>query len=236
MNILLIAGHGAGDPGAVSRFGGVSYQEASLARSLVSMMKTRLSGYAHVDIYPTERCAYDDVCAGTASRYGDFSKYGYVLEIHFNAFRSDTGDGKRKGSEAYVTASEAGISVEEAILTELQTLGFPNRGVKRKNFTVIAAAKARGVSSCLLEVCFVDDWDDLSLYQKSPEAVAGAIARGIIQGFGLSAETPTTYLAAIETLSSAGIIQSPEYWQSAAPTLPHLDELLIKMANYISRI
>ena len=60
-----------------------------------------------------------------------------------------------------MTTSESGITVEEAICKNVAALGFTNRGVKRKNWSVIATAKSQGVSSCLLEVCFIDDPDDI---------------------------------------------------------------------------
>ena len=39
----------------------------------------------------------------------DFSKYNYVLEIHFNS-------GGGSGSEIFVTTAESGITVEDEIL------------------------------------------------------------------------------------------------------------------------
>ena len=51
MKILLISGHGAGDPGAVSQFG----KEADETIYMVEEIKKTLSAYAQVDLYPTER-------------------------------------------------------------------------------------------------------------------------------------------------------------------------------------
>ena len=56
MKILLISGHGAGDPGAVSQFG----KEADETIYMVEEIKKTLSAYAQVDLYPTERNAYKD--------------------------------------------------------------------------------------------------------------------------------------------------------------------------------
>ena len=46
MKILLIAGHGAGDPGA----SGCGYKEANLTRELVNLIAPKLRKYANVDV------------------------------------------------------------------------------------------------------------------------------------------------------------------------------------------
>ena len=235
MNILLIAGHGAGDPGAVATVNGKSYKEAELTRQVVENLKRNLEEYAAVTVYPTERNAYSDYQVGKLGTYAKLSKFDYVLEIHFNAFSRDGGNGKVKGTEAYVTTSEAGVSVENAILQRMAALGYTNRGVKRKNWGVISAVKKAGVSACLLEVCFVDDGDDMALYEMTKLKTAEAIALGIAEGFGLRKEkAQMTAEEAIVALAGKGIINTPDYWMAHYGDLRFLDELLIKMAEYIT--
>lgn len=189
LNILLIAGHGAGDPGACATVNGKSYQEAEETRKLNDLIDKKLKGVAHVTIYPTSHSAFSDYKAGKLNTYAKFAKFDYVLETHFNAFKKDAGDGATKGAECYVTTTEKGVSVETAICKNIAALGFKNRGVKRKNLAVIKTAKNAGVSSALLEVCFIDDADDMKLYEASRDKVADAIARGIADGFGLKLPT-----------------------------------------------
>ncbi|MFR2739296.1 MAG: N-acetylmuramoyl-L-alanine amidase, partial [[Clostridium] innocuum] len=93
MKILLIAGHGAGDPGA----SGCGYKEADLTRELVNLIAPKLRKYATVDVYNVNRSAFYDVQNGTFK----ISKYDYVLEVHFNAF-----NGSGHGTEIFVTDSE----------------------------------------------------------------------------------------------------------------------------------
>lgn len=185
MKILLISGHGAGDPGAVSTVGGKAYREAEETRQLATDVSAALSGAAHVDIYPTERNAFIDYGDGVLGSAARFSQYDYVLEIHFNAYRYDPGNGVTKGVECYVTTEEKTLGVEEAICRNISALGFINRGVKRKNWAVIKTAKNAGVSSALLEVCFIDDADDMKIYEANRKKVAAAIAEGVMEGFGL---------------------------------------------------
>ena len=195
MRILLIAGHGAGDPGALGTCQGRSCREADETRKLTAALKTALQGSAEVTVYPTDRNAYQDYRAGTLRTTAQFSRYDYVLEVHFNASLPSAADGENKGTEIFVTASEAGTTVEEAILRELATLGLRDRGVKRQDWAVIRTAKASGVSAALLEVCFIDDPDDMAIYAaQGAERAASAVAAGIRAGFGLP--EPADQLAA----------------------------------------
>ena len=178
MKILLIAGHGAGDPGAV----GNGYKEAELTREVVKLLKPQLDNYADVTIADTSKNWFNNKM--------DFSPYHYVLEIHYNAGVNDTkGNNGTTGTEIYITTSEKTHGVETEIVKGISSIGFKNRGVKRKNWSVINRAKSQGVSSALLEVCFIDDADDMWLYQKKKTEVIKAIANGIIKGFGLEAKT-----------------------------------------------
>ena len=50
--------------------------------------------------------------------------------------------------------------------------------------------RSAGVSSALLEVCFLDDPDDMRVYSANKTAVATAIAAGIGSGFGIQVQPP----------------------------------------------
>lgn len=171
MKILLIAGHGDGDSGAV----GNGYKEADLTREVVSMVSTILSKYATVDIYPTKKSCYKDLTRGIWRK--NFKNYNYVLEVHFNA-------GGGTGTEIYVTTREKSVDVEKAIVNNLSKY-YKNRGVKRTNFLVINTAKSYGVSSALLEVCFIDNANDVNTYVNNKYNIANAIVKGIVDGFKL---------------------------------------------------
>lgn len=193
MKILLIAGHGAGDPGAVSTVAGKSYKEADEARALVRSLVTSLTkAGVEATTYNLLRNAYADYKEGSLSRLAKFSEYDLVLEIHFNAFALDEGNGKTKGVEAYVTTAAKNTAAAEAMCRHISALGFTNRGVKRKNYSVISTADAEGVSSTLLEVCFLDDADDMALYEKSREAVVQAVTAGICEAYSIQKPTEKT--------------------------------------------
>ncbi len=183
IKILLIAGHGEGDPGAP----GIGCNEADLTREFVKLVKPELEKYATVDIADVSKNWYE-------RRHSLNAKgYNYVLENHFNAIKKETvSDGKNKGTEIYVTNAEKGETVEEKILQKICALGFRNRGVKKVDYSLIKCIKNQGVSSALLEVCFIDDIDDMAIYNKKKKEIAAAVAEGIAEGFGLKKKETAT--------------------------------------------
>ena len=181
MKILLIAGHGAGDPGACSNYG----VEATETRRVVNMLRSQFGAYAgvSVDVYPVNRNAYADIGAGALQV--NFANYDYVLEIHFNSSINESAT----GVEVWVIPIENGITVEQTIVNKVSSLGYANRGVKRDDFRVIRTAKNKGVSSALVEVCFISNKNDMDRYNNNFSKVCNAIVEGVAEGFGLNKNT-----------------------------------------------
>lgn len=180
MKILLIAGHGQGDPGACAN----GYQEATLTREIVDLLAIKLNNYADVTVFDTNK----NMSKFLKSNLYNFKNFDYVFEVHFNAGVGDTkGNFQTTGTEILVHTKECGTSVEELVLKKISLLGFKNRGVKkRSNLLNMNICKGnQGVSYALLETCFIDDLDDMSLYFKKKDNVIKAVADGIINGFNL---------------------------------------------------
>ena len=174
MKILLIAGHGDGDSGAI----GNGYEEANLTREFAELLCGKLESVCEVELADIKRNWFNYL----ENNNYVFSQYNYVLEIHFNA-------GGGTGTEIYVTTSEERITVEEAMLKNIcNSVKYYNRGVKRKNFRVISKVKSQGVSSALLEVCFIDNCTDVETYQRCKNVIADSVVSGIVEGFGLPYE------------------------------------------------
>ena len=107
MKILLIAGHGEGDSGAVAN----GYKEAELTREVVRKLKPQLDNYADVTVADTAKNWFT-----YKNRVSlNFSPYDYVLEIHFNA-------GGGTGTEIYITTSEKTHGVETEIVKGISAL------------------------------------------------------------------------------------------------------------------
>lgn len=186
MKILLIAGHGAQDSGAVAKIDGVTYKEADLTREVVSNLKPILEGYGvSVGVYPTSHDAYTDYKNGKLVANANFSAYDYVLEIHFNAGGTDLkGDGRIKGDEIFWASRGQATGLETAITSRLFT-GVAQRQSKSGQFAVINTAAGYGKKANLLEVCFIDDADDMRYYIKNKKQIAQNIADGIAEKYNL---------------------------------------------------
>lgn len=191
MKILLIAGHGGNpyDSGAV----GCELTEAVETRSMVDLVSPLLQKYGFdVCKYDKSKNAFYQVTHGKDVFLNGAS---YVIEFHLNAAANDPhGNGKTTGSEIWVHTNEKTVGAEQAILKNLEKLGFKNRGVKRSSgLAVLKNVHKQGVSHALIETCFIDDKDDVDLYKAKKQAVAQAIADGVAEGFGKTVvHTPTT--------------------------------------------
>ena len=182
MKILLIAGHGGTpyDSGAV----GNGYTEAIETRRMANAVAPLLRAYGfEVALYDQSKDAYKVVTQGGSL---PLSGVSYVLEFHLNSAANDpSGNGVTTGTEIFVHTNERGITVEQAILKHVCALGFKNRGVKRSSgLAVLKHVHNHGISHALVETCFVDDKDDMTLYGKKFSAIAQAIADGVAEGFG----------------------------------------------------
>lgn len=206
MKVLLIAGHGDGDSGAC----GNGYREADLTREVVGLLKDKLKSICDVTVADTSHNYFEYL-----KRHSyDFTPYNYVLEVHFNS-------GGGTGTEIFVTTSENGVGVEEAIVRNMcSAVGYRNRGVKRKNWNVISAVKRQGVSSALLEVCFIDSAADVRTYQSRKNEIITAIATGIAEGFGLKQPTKEHWAAQyFRKLKSLGYI-TDNVWSNYDTAVP----------------
>lgn len=234
--MLIMAGHGKNmdgswDPGAV----GCGYQEANLARELRDLIKAA-ADQARVpcDVAP-DRNHYSFFKSG--GQY-DVSAYNYVLEVHFNAAATtdQIGDGIKKGSMVYIDQSETGHSVENAILSNLYSLGsrqaWDGVVVAQRQWPsglmVQSRIRAQGVSHAVLETCFITDWDDMSWYLANKAKIASAIVAGVQQGFGLNyAVSIKPYMVKVEPETIPGKALNIRQWPSTnAPITGQIREAM----------
>lgn len=102
------------------------------------------------------------------------------VSIHLNSGRSDKkGDGNIGGVEVLIYSNNSKAKDEaERICNKIAALGFKNRGVKvRDDLYVLRNTKAPAL---LIEVCFVDDADDVEIYLDNIDNIAEAIAEALI--------------------------------------------------------
>jgi N-acetylmuramoyl-L-alanine amidase len=102
------------------------------------------------------------------------------ISIHFNSGAKDTsGNGKTTGTEVYVySTSSKAKDYAEGVADAISKIGYKNRGVKySQSLYVLRKTKAPAM---LIECCFVDDADDVELYN------ARIMASNIV--FGITGE------------------------------------------------
>jgi len=207
MKILLISGHGAGDTGATSAYG----VEATETRVMSGLVYSRLTKYADVTLYPTNRNCYQDNKNGQLQV--NFKDFDYVFEFHMNQ-SSEARRGLGNGTEVMVHQNIGGVSVEQAIARNICALGFAMRrdqGIWRTNgFLNMETCLNMGIDYALLETCFIDNEHDMTLYKNNKEKIADAIVSGIVEGFGLmpiATEIPNTDALLLRSMTTEEFIE-----------------------------
>ena len=102
------------------------------------------------------------------------------VSIHFNSGANDKkGNGKSTGVEVLVY-SKSSKAYDEAtrICSKLSAIGFKNRGVKVNDDLYVL--RKTNAAALLIEVCFVDDKDDVEIYKKNVDNISKAIAEALI--------------------------------------------------------
>ena len=99
------------------------------------------------------------------------------VSIHFNSAANDkVGNGVTTGVEVYLYNSTSKAKpYAERVCKKISALGFKNRGVKYS--TGLAVLKTKN-PNMLIECCFVDDADDVKIYDY--KKMAKAIVEGIL--------------------------------------------------------
>lgn len=105
----------------------------------------------------------------------------YDISLHFNACFHSPADGKSKGIEAlvYKTGGDA-EKIAKAVCNKVSNAtGLTNRGVKIR--TDLYFLKRTNKPAVLIEICFVDDQDDVKIYKANKDLIAKKIAKAIAQ-------------------------------------------------------
>ena len=180
MKILLVSGHTSGYNACKS----TGVNEGDLNIELVKKIKSLLSKYAEVDVYPYDRDMYKDIRDSRCQV--SLPSYRYILEVHFNAY-----DGSARGTSIQIHSNyKGGISVEQGIIDNVSAIGFKKRGtngiVRRNDLLNMNTCLRLGIDYALIETCFYDSVADMNVYRNNKDNVAKAIVNGIVNGFGIN--------------------------------------------------
>lgn len=180
--IMIDAGHGGTDPGAVFEGRQEKDDVLRLALALGDILKQNGIDVVYTrtnDVYQTP---YQKAVAGNHANADIF------VSLHRNASVSP---GALEGVETLVYADE-GIPAELArnINAELASIGFSNRGVtERPGLVVLRRTKMPAV---LVEVGFIDNKKDNELFDEKFEQIAEKIADGILQTLDITEAKETS--------------------------------------------
>ena len=173
-SVMLDAGHGGADPGAV--YNGRQEKDDTLALTLAVGEILQNNG---IDVLYTRT---EDVYESPYQRALKANAAGvdFFISIHRNSFPRENAV---SGVESLVF-NKSGIKYEMAkeINEQLETIGFVNLGVQeRPNLVVLRRTKMPAV---LVEVGFINSDTDNQLFDSNFSDIAQAIANGILETLG----------------------------------------------------
>lgn len=167
--LFISSGHGGADPGASS--GG--YVERDLTIELRQLIVNELN---KLGVNPRTDPNTNALAQTLTWLRGKFGQRDILLDIHFNASHNTTA----KGSEIIVPdgASEFETSLSNALLKVFTDIGFRDRGVKPEALTArkSLAWMRPDAENVLLEVCFITNTSDMTLYVNSKRIIAKRLA------------------------------------------------------------
>ena len=174
--VFIIAGHGAGDSGAV----GNGYTEAERVRALANRIKT-LSG--------------DDVMLGDTSRnwYADngISRLTIPKDYQIAELHMDSGVYTARGGHVIIQAGIGGADQYDNALAAYISTAFPGRAskiVERSDLANPGRAAAMGYGYRLIECGFISNATDVKIFNDDLDKHAA----GILAAFGINAKTVST--------------------------------------------
>ena len=182
MRINIHAGH---NPDGMTACGAVGLiRESTEARAVKDRVVAQLTAMGHTvhDCTCNNGTNQQDVLKRIVTACNSH-EVDLDVSIHFNAAANPEPDGKTTGTEVLVYNNASGaVPWAQHIADNIAALGYRNRGVKeRPGLYVLKHTKSPAL---LIECCFVDDPDDVAIYNA--DRMAAAIVAGIT---GQAAET-----------------------------------------------
>lgn len=175
MHLFIIAGHGAGDPGAT----GNGYTEAERVRTLAARIGAL--GGSNVTIADTSRNWYADNGISKLSIPKDYQ----IIELHM-----DSASASARGGHVIINGKYKADQYDNALAKMISGI-FPGRSqivVGRTDLANPKRAAAKGYPYRLMECGFITSATDVKIFNSRMDD----IARGILQAFGLSAVGTST--------------------------------------------
>lgn len=188
VNVFVVCGHGAGDPGAC----GNGFEEAEQVRRLGARM-VELGGGRVAMADPARNCYWEDGMLNWS-----IPKGAQVVELH-----RDSADCYARGGHVLIKSGIGGADQYDQALAEAVSSIFPGRAQSVREVSWLKNANqayARGVPYRLVEVGFISDAQDCEVFESRLDD----IARAFLAAFGIGAAEPVSPSPAPEPESPAG--------------------------------
>lgn len=191
VKIFVIAGHGAGDCGAV----GNGYTEAERVRALANRIK--VLGGNDVMLGDTSRNWYEDNGISRLNIPKDYQ----IIELHM-----DSASAPARGGHVIIQSGIGGADQYDNALANFISSIFPGRAnklVQRNDLANPARAAAKGYGYRLVEFGFITNATDVSIFNSKMDE----IATGVLNAFGIT--TSSTKPSDVDgDITSGGVAQS----------------------------
>ena len=176
-NIIIDAGHGGSDPGALGDGGAREEADDNLNMALKVGEFFEKLGYSVAYTRTTD--VYETVLTKAAK--GEAGRFQLYLCSHRNSFS----DERAKGVETLYNSIKNSDNQQLAqyVQDELMKLGvFTNRGIKERNdLTVLGNVTMPAI---LVELAFISNSDDNAAFDANFEAIALAVVKGMMTYLG----------------------------------------------------
>lgn len=183
MKIGSRGGHTQVSPGASGIL-----DEVKENRQIISIVNNLLASTGNniVNCQPPENFSYP-----TELNYGintaNNNNVDFYFSVHFN---SSNGNGNGSEVCVYNTGSSLACSKGNAILENLEKLGFANRGIKPRGNS-LGELSGTNMQAIIIEICFVGNKNDADILKSAGyEKIARAIANGIDSKVEFDITTP----------------------------------------------
>ena len=194
---MIINVHAGHNPDGKIACGAVGFiKESTEARKVKDEVITQLRALGHTvyDCTVNDGLSKSDILKKIVAKCNAHAA-DLDVSIHFNSAAGLANDGKTTGTEVLVYSGYSkALDEAEAVCKAIAEIGFKNRGVKfRPDLYVLRNTSAPAM---LVECCFVNDKDDVELYDHY--SMARAIVKGITGmtvSFASNAEEPDEEIA-----------------------------------------
>jgi len=191
--VVIDPGHGGKNLGAEYE----EYTEKEITLIVASAMYEELSKYDGVKVYMT-RTGDETISLADRAEFAASVNADVMIALHFNMSENHNLFGSEVWISAFGEKYQEGYALGEAFLEQFDELGIYRRGIKTRlgddgtdYYGIIREARARDVTSIIVEHCHLDQANDRNYYNSTEKLknFGKLDATATACYFGLSSET-----------------------------------------------